>query len=342
MCLFGGSSLRKLFVYNSLTGRKEEFKPLKPEVVRLYACGCTVYDESHIGHAMQAVFFEMIRKYLESPVFGYRVNYVRNFTDVDDKIIARAKALKMKPTELSDSMIRSNKEDMIALGLEDPTSEPKVSEHMPEIIKMIEVLIDKGYAYKTPEGDVYFRVAQKKDYGKLSNQSLSENVSGTRQLNSGQKEADLDFALWKNDLTEGASWPSPWGVGRPGWHIECSAMSRRYLGDTFDIHGGGRDLIFPHHENEIAQSEAANGSTFAKYWIHSGLMTIDKQKMSKSLGNSITVKQFLAKWHREVLLLGFMQNHYRSNIDFSESVFRDCKRRLLYYYECLAALDDLE
>ena len=272
---------------------------------------------------------------------NYKVNYVRNFTDVDDKIIAKAESLGTNPRDLAEAMIISNREDLAALGWAKPTHEPKVSEHIDDIITMIETLVKKGFAYSTQDGDVYFSVVKKNDYGKLSNQSVGEMQSGTRAISASQKKSDLDFALWKSDTTAGASWSSPWGEGRPGWHIECSAMSKRYLGHTFDIHGGGRDLIFPHHENEIAQSEAANGVKFANFWMHSGLLTINKQKMSKSLGNSVTVKQFLRQWHPEVLQLGVVQNHYRSNIDFSDAIFRSCQRKLLYYYETMRSIENL-
>lgn len=333
-------SLPEITVYNTLSRKKERLQPLKPGQIGMYACGVTVYDESHIGHAMQAVFFAMIKNYLAH--IGYQVTYVRNYTDVDDKIINRAKERGISPLELSAQMIASTQEDMQALGLIAPTHEPKVSENIPAIIAMIETLITNGMAYSTEEGDVYYRVRQKTDYGKLSRQSLDDMRSGSRDIAEREKEDDLDFALWKHDTTLGASWDSPWGKGRPGWHIECSAMAKAILGETFDIHGGGRDLVFPHHENEIAQSEAANQCTFANVWMHSGLLTMNQQKMSKSLGNTITIKEFLKKWHPEVLRLGYLTNHYRSNIDFSEDVFKSVRRRLLYYYSVLSLVERLE
>ena len=299
----------------------------------MYACGITVYDKCHIGHAMQAIFFDTFRKVLERA--GYRVTYVRNYTDVDDKIINRAKQLQISPKDLANEMIEESKEDLIALSISPATYEPRVSEHIPDIIEMISELIDKGYAYPTDEGDVYFKVEKNKSYGKLSNRSIAHQRSGTRDVHSANKCNSLDFALWKNDNTEGACWESPWGTGRPGWHIECSAMARHYLGDSMDIHGGGRDLVFPHHENEIAQSESANGVTYAAIWMHSGLLTINKSKMSKSTGNFITIKQFLNNWPSQVLRLAVLSHHYRSNIDFNNEIFSQARKRLVYYYETL-------
>lgn len=330
---------QEIQVSNTLTGKKEKLLTLEANHVRLYACGVTVYDECHIGHAMQAVFFDVIRRYLEFA--GYRVTYVRNYTDVDDKIINRARERGITPTALVDEVIASSKKDMKALGVRPATFEPRVSRTIPEIISMIETLIAKGFAYASANGDVYYRVHKKDDYGKLSRRRLEELRVGTRDLVSGDKEDEMDFALWKADSTEGASWPSPWGLGRPGWHIECSAMAKAHLGASFDIHGGGRDLIFPHHENEIAQSEAANSCSYARYWMHSGLLTINKQKMSKSLGNHILIRDFLGRFPAEVLRLAYLQNHYSSNVDFSEQVFRQAAKRLLYFYETLQSLDQL-
>lgn len=325
-------------ITNTMTGRKEPLTLIDPasKHVGIYACGVTVYDDCHIGHAMQAIYFEIIRNYLE--YCGYNVTYVRNYTDVDDKIINRAKERGMSPLALSSSMIAASERDMKAIDVRPATFEPKVSENIPQIIAMVEEIIKRGYAYATKSGDVYYRVRKKADYGKLSNRKPDELLAGTRDIVASEKEDELDFALWKNDDTPDASWPSPWGVGRPGWHIECSAMACRHLGKSFEIHGGGRDLVFPHHENEIAQSEAANDAPYAKYWIHSGLLTIDHQKMSKSLGNHITIQKFLEKWPSEVLRLGFLMNHYQSNIDFSQQVFQTCHKRLLYYYEALETM----
>jgi cysteinyl-tRNA synthetase len=325
--------LSQITFYNSLTKEKEPLLPKEEGHIRMYACGVTPYDHNHLGHGMQAVFFDLIRKYLEYR--GFKVTYVRNYTDVDDKIINRAQSLGCSPKALSSSLIEEGTRDMEAIGVRAATHEPKVSEHIPEIIGMIQSLTQKGHAYTTLEGDVYFRVKSKTDYGKLSRRILEEERQGTRELIQGQKEDEADFALWKKDTTEGASWDSPWGQGRPGWHIECSAMAKKYLGDSFDIHGGGLDLIFPHHENEIAQSEAANGAPYANTWLHSGLLTINKQKMSKSLGNSITIKDFLTQWPPEVLRLGYLQNHYRSQVNFSPEIFQMSLKRLAYYYETL-------
>lgn len=329
--------LRKIQITNNLSGKREPLVPIQDNHIKMYACGVTTYDHCHIGHAMQAIFFDVIRNYLEYA--GYKVTYVRNYTDVDDKIIQRASERGMNPKDLAESIIKSSQKDMENLGIRPATHEPKVSETIPEIIAMVEKLVNLDAAYATPSGDVYYKVQDKKDYGKLSNRNISELRSGTRDLNKGEKKDSLDFALWKKDETEGASWDSPWGRGRPGWHIECSAMAKKYLGDQFDIHGGGRDLIFPHHENEIAQSESANQCDYANVWIHSGLLTIDKQKMSKSLGNHISIQDFLEKWPAEVLRLAYIQQHYSSNIDFSSSFFQFCAKRLLFFYETIQNLE---
>ncbi len=332
--------MRNIVLTNSLTRRKEPLALLNPNSkhVGIYACGVTVYDDCHIGHAMQAIYFDILRSYLK--YCGYNVTYVRNYTDVDDKIINRAREKGISPAKLAAEMIAGSIRDMAAIGVKPADFEPKVSENIPEIIAMIEQLIANGYAYPTKSGDVYYRVRKKSDYGKLSNRKPDEMKSGTRDIVAGEKEDELDFALWKNDSTPDASWQSPWGLGRPGWHIECSAMSCKHLGKSFEIHGGGRDLIFPHHENEIAQSEAANGAQYASIWMHSGLLTIDQQKMSKSLGNHITIEKFLSEWPAEVLRLGFLMNHYSSNIDFSQHFFQTCMKRLLYYYEGLVAMSE--
>ena len=329
--------MQEIRVTNTLSGKKEKLIPHEEGHIKIYACGVTVYDHCHIGHAMQAIYFDVMRNYLKFA--GYKVTYVRNYTDVDDKIINKAKELNMKPLDLSEKIIKSSIKDMEAIGVKEADREPKVSETIPEIISMIEELIKKGFAYPTSEGDVYYRVQKKADYGKLSNRNVSDLRSNTRDLVQGGKEDALDFALWKSDLTEGASWESPWGAGRPGWHIECSAMAKKHLGDTFDIHGGGRDLVFPHHENEIAQSESANSCTYCNYWVHSGLLTINKQKMSKSLGNHILISDFVSKYPGEVLRLAYLQYHYSSNVDFSEAVFNNCLKKLLYFYETLQDLD---
>ena len=328
--------MRDIKVTNTLSGKKEPLQTIEEGHVKIYACGVTVYDHCHIGHAMQAIYFDVIRNYLKFA--GYNVTYVRNYTDVDDKIINKARELGIPPLQLSEQIIESSISDMAAIGVEPADYEPKVSECIDDIISMINTLIDNGSAYPTTSGDVYYRVMKKQDYGKLSNRKPEDMRSKTRDLVQGEKEDDLDFALWKSDTTEGASWESPWGAGRPGWHIECSAMSKKYLGDTFDIHGGGRDLVFPHHENEIAQSESANSCAYCNYWMHSGLLTIEKQKMSKSLGNHVLISDFVKKYPGEVLRLAYLQNHYTSNVDFSETVFNACLKKLLYFYETLEEL----
>lgn len=330
-----------LLVTNTLTRRKEPLKSLHPagKKIGIYACGVTVYDDCHIGHAMQAIFFDVIRRYLEFS--GYEVTYVRNFTDVDDKIIDRAKQRGISPAKLAQDMIDSSDRDMAAIGVRAADHQPRVSQMIPQIIAMIQELIRNEAAYPTKSGDVYYRVRRKADYGKLSGRNPDELKSGTRDLIQGDKEDPLDFALWKNDDVPDASWKSPWGIGRPGWHIECSAMSKEFLGNSFEIHGGGRDLVFPHHENEIAQSESANKAPYAACWMHCGLLTIDRQKMSKSLGNHITIQDFLKSWTPEVLRLGILQYHYTSNVDFSKAVFQQCHRRLLYFYETLNLLSQM-
>jgi cysteinyl-tRNA synthetase len=335
------SALPKILVTNTLTRRKEPLKPLRPDSkhIGMYACGVTVYDDCHIGHAMQAIFFDVIRRYLQFA--GYHVTYVRNFTDVDDKIIDRARQRGMSPAKLAQDMIDSSDRDMQAIGVRPADHQPRVSEMIPQIVRMIEQLIANEAAYATSSGDVYYRVRRKQDYGKLSGRNPDELRSGTRDLVQGEKEDPLDFALWKKDDVPDASWDSPWGRGRPGWHIECSAMSKEFLGNSFEIHGGGRDLVFPHHENEIAQSESANKAPYASCWMHCGLLTIDKQKMSKSLGNHITIQDFLKSWTPEVLRFGILQYHYSSNVDFSKAVFAQCHRRLLYFYETLDLLGQM-
>lgn len=324
---------------NSLTGKKELFSPIEPGKIKMYACGVTTYDHCHIGHAMQAVVFDVIRNYLE--FVGYDVTYVRNYTDVDDKIIKRAEEQGRTPLDLSREMIESVDHDMKSLKIRPADSQPKVSEMIPEIISMVETLVEKNAAYSTKSGDVYFRVRSKEDYGKLSNRNPEDMRTGARDIVQGEKEDELDFALWKADTTEGASWQSPWGAGRPGWHIECSAMAKALLGNHFDIHGGGRDLIFPHHENEIAQSEACNQEKYANYWLHSGLMSIDHQKMSKSLGNCISIRDFLSSYPAEVLRLSFLNQNYSSDVDFSKELFKINRSRLLYYYETVVELKEV-
>ena len=332
--------IKKVYVTNTLTGKKEELVPVEEGKIKMYACGVTVYDHCHIGHALQAIFFDVIRRFLS--YIGYDVTYVRNYTDIDDKIINKAKEQGISPLKLSSDMIISSDEDMAAIGCLSPSFTPKVSEVIPDIINMVQTLIDKGYAYDNGKGDVYYRVRKKSDYGKLSHQNLDQIRSNSRELQSSDKEDELDFALWKADSGPDSSWSSPWGMGRPGWHIECSTMAKKFLGDSIDIHGGGRDLVFPHHENEIAQSEACNGVPFAKYWIHCGLLTINKQKMSKSLGNHLFIKDFLKSWDYEILRLTILLNNYSSNVDFSNSVFLNSHKRLYYYYTTCSKLEEIK
>lgn len=316
-----------IFIYNSLTRKKEAFEPIHPPQVNMYTCGVTVYDESHIGHARSLYIFDIIRKYLKYR--GYRVNFVRNITDIDDKIINRAKELKIDWNELVKKYIARYYEDLNALGIEKGDFEPRATENIGLMIKYIEGLVAKGYAYATNTG-VYFSVRKFKDYGKLSGQSIEQMLTGTRKEPDETKEDPLDFALWKISKPDEPFWESPWGKGRPGWHLECSVMSQEFLKtDTLDIHAGGRDLIFPHHENEIAQSEALTGKPFAKYWIHHGLLTINGQKMAKSLGNFVTIKDFLQK-HKDadILKLFFLCAHYSQPIDYTDDRIEETKRSL--------------
>ena len=301
-------------VFNTLSGRKEEFRP-EGETVTMYVCGVTVYDDCHIGHAMSYVVFDVIRRYLEFK--GYKVKYVQNFTDIDDKIINRAQQLGMPALELAEKYISEYFRDMDALNVKRADVYPRATEEIPKIIEVIQGLITKGYAYESG-GSVYFRVRSFPDYGKLSHQSLDEMISrGSPE--EGEKESPLDFALWKAAKPGEPSWSSPWGEGRPGWHIECSAMALRYLGDSFDIHGGGQDLIFPHHENEITQAESFTGvAPFARYWLHNGLLQMGEDKMSKSLGNLITVKEALKRCSPDAVRLFILGSHYRSPLTYSE------------------------
>ena len=327
-------------LYNTLTRRKQPFRPIEEGRVGLYACGVTVYDECHLGHAMQAIVFDMIFRYLEYR--GFDVEYVRNYTDVDDKIIERAREVGMEPLELARLMIGREREDMAALGILEPTHTPKVSDYIPQIIGFIEKIVATGKAYATDQGNVYFKVRSMPDYGKLSGRKIDELKSGVRKDVEGDKQDDLDFALWKTEAAEGASWASPWGSGRPGWHIECSVMCHEILGETFDIHGGGLDLIFPHHENEIAQSEAHCGHPHVNYWIHNGLLTVNKDKMSKSQGNFYTISDGVEHFGTELIRFVILQYHYRSSPDFSPRMMAANAGRLLGVYEHLRRLDEMD
>ena len=326
-----------LRIHNTVTGKKEDFLPLHGKKVSMYVCGVTVYDLCHIGHARSAIVFDTIHRYFRYR--GYEVTYVRNFTDIDDKIIRRANEEGVDCKTIAEKYIHEFNIDMGGLGLEKPTVEPRATEHIPEMIQLISTLVEKGSAYQGG-GDVFFSVERFRDYGKLSKRNLEEMQAGARVEIDEKKENPLDFALWKASKPGEPSWESPWGKGRPGWHIECSVMSQKYLGETFDIHGGGRDLIFPHHENEIAQSEAATGKPFVRYWIHNGFVNINKEKMSKSLGNILTIKEILKDWHPEVLRLFFLSHHYRSPVDYSDDSFIEAKSGLDRFYTTLKSMRD--
>ncbi len=327
-----------LRVYNTLTGEKEHFVPLVPGKAGMYVCGVTVYDYCHIGHARANVVFDIIFRYLTYA--GYDVTYVRNYTDIDDKIINRANQEGVDYRTIADRYIQAFDEDMARLGLAKPTVEPKATDHIGDIIAIIETLIAKGHAYAS-EGDVYFAVETFPAYLKLSGRNLEEMQAGARVEVGEKKRNPMDFALWKGSKPGEPWWQSPWGQGRPGWHIECSAMSMEFLGKTFDFHGGGKDLIFPHHENEIAQSEAANGCQFVRYWLHNGFVNINSEKMSKSLGNFFTIRQVLDKFDPETLRFFILSAHYRSPIDFSDQNLDEAQAGLERIYACLAAMDEI-
>ena len=316
-------------LYNTMTGKKEEFVPVTPGTLNMYACGVTVYDLSHIGHARGAVAFDLIQRYFRRR--GYQVTYVRNFTDVDDKIINRAKEEGITAAEVASKYIDAYQEDMKRLGVGRPDIEPLATEHIREMIEVIRRLIEKGHAYAV-DGDVYFRVASFKDYGKLSKRNLDDMKAGARVEVDERKEDPLDFALWKASKPGEPAWDSPWGPGRPGWHIECTAMGFKHLGETFDIHAGGKDLIFPHHENEIAQSCGASGRRFVNYWLHNGFVNINQEKMSKSLGNFFTIRDILDKYDAEIVRLFLLSTHYRSPIDFSDANLKDARAGLDRFY----------
>lgn len=327
-----------LRVYNTLSGEKEVFVPLVPGKAGMYVCGVTVYDYCHIGHARAGVVFDIIYRYLKYA--GYEVTYVRNYTDIDDKIINRANQEGTDYRTIADRYIQAFDEDMARLGLAKPTVEPKATDHINGIINIIAALIANGHAYAS-EGDVYYAVETFPDYLKLSGRNLEEMQAGARVEVGDKKRHPMDFALWKASKPGEPWWQSPWGNGRPGWHIECSAMSMEFLGKTFDIHGGGKDLVFPHHENEIAQSEGANGCQFVRYWLHNGFVNINAEKMSKSLGNFFTIREVLKKYDPETLRFFILSAHYRSPIDFSDQNLDEAQSGLERIYSCLAALDEL-
>ncbi|MEN8139752.1 MAG: cysteine--tRNA ligase [Thermodesulfobacteriota bacterium] len=323
-------------IYNTLSGQKEPFVPLQENRVNIYVCGITAYDYCHLGHARSTLVFDMIVRYLRHK--GYNVTFIRNFTDIDDKIIKRAAEQETSCDELSSRFIKAFHEDMAALGNILPDMEPKATEHIPEIISLIETLITRSMAYATSDGDVYFRVNKFSDYGKLSGRNLEDMQAGARIEVRQSKEHPMDFALWKSSKEGEPAWDSPWGSGRPGWHIECSAMAGKYLGDSFDIHGGGKDLIFPHHENEIAQSEGATGKPFAQTWIHHGFVTIKDEKMSKSLGNFLTIREMLERYPAEALRLFVFSAGYRTPLDFSDQALADAEAGVDRIYASLAAV----
>ncbi|MFQ5487371.1 MAG: cysteine--tRNA ligase [Gammaproteobacteria bacterium] len=325
-----------LEIYNSLSRTKEVFRPIDPARVRMYVCGMTVYDYCHIGHARVLVVFDMVVRYLRT--LGYQVTYVRNITDIDDKIIARARENGETIQSLTARFIDAMHEDAAALGVLLPDEEPRATATMADIINMIERLLEKGYAYQAANGDVYCRVSRFTGYGKLSGKRLEDLRAGERVEVDTAKEDPLDFVLWKAAKTGEPSWEAPWGPGRPGWHIECSAMSTHCLGDHFDIHGGGMDLMFPHHENEIAQSEAATGHKFVNIWMHNGFVQIDEEKMSKSLGNFFTVREVLARYQPEVVRYFILASHYRSPLNYSDGNLEQARAALDRLYNALRGL----
>ncbi len=327
-----------LRVYNTLTRQKETFTPRKEGEVKMYACGITVSGDAHIGHAFQALIYDIIRKYLEKK--GYAVTYARNYTDVDDKIIAKSKETGIPADEYAEMMIKRIDVDMRKFEVDDPTVWLKATTNIDKIISFVEELIKKDHAYATPEGDVYFKVESFNGYGKLSGRKLEDAFESVRIENEDNKINPLDFALWKSAKPGEICWDSPWGKGRPGWHIECSAMNRTAFGDQIDIHGGGRDLIFPHHENEIAQTEALTGKDFAKYWIHNGLIKVNGQKMSKSLGNSFLLKDLLAEYSAETIKFALLQTNYRQDINIVDNLFPEADKHLYEFYKDILAVEE--
>jgi len=328
-----------LQIYNTLTNSKTAFTPIEPGKIRMYVCGVTVYDYCHIGHARVMVAFDLITRYLRAR--GWDVTYVRNITDVDDKIIRRAAENNEPVDALTERMIAAMHEDEARLFVLRPDQEPRATAHIDDIIAMVATLIDKGYAYAAANGDVYYRVERFETYGRLTNKVLEDLRSGARVEVEEAKESPLDFVLWKAAKPGEVSWSSPWGEGRPGWHIECSAMSKCCLGETFDIHGGGPDLPFPHHENEIAQSEAANGCTYVNYWMHAGPVRMGQEKMSKSLGNFFTIREVLKHYNPEVIRYFLSSVHYRSYIDYSEDGLREAHSALERFYQALKAVPEI-
>lgn len=324
-----------LFVYNTLTRKKEEFKPLKDKEVGMYVCGVTPYDEAHLGHGRAYVTFDIVRRFLEYS--GYKVTYIQNVTDIDDKLINKANSERRTVNEVAQKYFDSYLEVMEKLNVLNPTKYVKATEHIMEMVDWIKGLVDKGFAYEV-SGDVYFEVGKFKEYGKLSKRKLDDMKSGARVEVDSRKRSPFDFALWKTAKDGEPFWESPWGKGRPGWHIECSAMSTKYLGESFDIHGGGLDLIFPHHENEIAQTEALTCKPWVKYWFHNGFVNVNKQKMSKSLGNFFTLKDIFKKYKPEAVRLFLLSTHYRGPINFSDQQIIDAEKGLARLHDTLDRL----
>ena len=325
-------------IYNTLTRKKEEFVPIDKNEVKMYSCGPTVYDYFHIGNARPFIVFDTMRRYLE--YLGYKVKFVQNFTDIDDKMIKRANEEGITVKELGDRFIKEYFEDAHALGIHEASVHPKATENIDAIIDVVKKLVDNGYAYNV-DGNVYFSAKKFREYGKLSHQPLDALEAGARIDINEHKKDPMDFALWKAQKEGEPAWESPWGMGRPGWHIECSAMVNRYLGETINIHSGGQDLIFPHHENEIAQSECANGKPFAHYWMHNGYININNQKMSKSLGNFFTVRDIRKKYDSEVIRFFMLSAHYRNPINFADTLMEQAKSAVERVYTCLENLDFL-
>lgn len=329
-----------LQIYNSLTRQKEVFQPIEPGKVRMYVCGMTVYDYCHVGHARAMVVFDVVTRWLRAK--GYDVTYVRNITDIDDKIIRRAQENSEDFHELTTRFIRAMHEDLAALGILPPTHEPRATDAMVDMIALIQILIDKGYAYVGASGDVYYDVSRFERYGQLANKKLEDLRAGARVEVEEAKDDPLDFVLWKTAKPNEPGWASPWGMGRPGWHIECSAMSTRCLGEHFDIHGGGMDLKFPHHENEIAQSEAASGHRYANVWMHNGFVQVNEEKMSKSLGNFFTVREVLQRYQPEVVRLFILSSHYRGPLNYADENLDHAKSSLTRLYTALRGLPVVE
>ena len=325
-------------IYNTLTGKKQDFIPLEQGKVKMYACGITVSGEAHIGHAYQALIYDIIRKYLEK--IGYDVTYARNYTDVDDKIIAKSNETGIPADVYAKMMIENIDKEMARLKVDEPNLWLKATQSIEEIIEFVQTLINKGHAYPTEKGDVYFSVESFPSYGKLSHRNLEDAMNGVRIDNDEMKKNPLDFALWKSAKEGEISWASPWGEGRPGWHIECSTMNKKAFGEQIDIHGGGRDLIFPHHENEIAQTEALTGKQFSSYWIHNGLIKVNGQKMSKSLGNSLFLKDLLDEYSPETIKFALLQTNYRGDINVTDNLFPDADSHLYEFYKVIKAVED--